>query len=110
MLRPGIKVYRSIPEPADNVVFQVQSINYPDFPVKQVKCVILEHIAKVTDPDQISILESLRVTKSEANDIEYKTRQQLHSKEWFTERKFRFTASLTNKLFGYKTDRGRASF
>ena len=78
--------------------------------MKQVKCVIQEHIAKVTDPDQISILELLRVTKSEANDIEYKTRQQFHSKEWSTERKFRFTASLTNKLFEYKTDRGRASF
>ena len=28
LLRPGIKVYSSIPEPADNVVSQVQSTNY----------------------------------------------------------------------------------
>ena len=78
---------------------------YPLLPLNLVENHIQTMVQKISDAKQILFLESLKVTKEKANEIESSTTEQRRSEIWFKERKFRFTASKCHDLRKLKTSR-----
>lgn len=67
-----------------------KAAEFPDFPVYERTG---SYMLTNTDPKQQQVIDSLRVSASEAKEIEKNSRRQAESETWFRARKFRLTSS-----------------
>ena len=90
---------------ASNVL--IPEVDYPHFPIYEIPNFTNKHLLKsVTDLKEKDILQKLEINPDKVTQVDSETREQYLTKDWGTERFYRFTASLHKDLKEKKTERG----
>ena len=76
---------------------KINKIN-PLFPFKETNDRLSQYIVDLKDDQKFKLIHGLKVTSSEIQFIEASTREQANDPAWFKHRKYRFKASLCNKI------------
>ena len=73
-------------------------MQYPLLQFKETNDRLSQYIVDLKDDQKFKFIHGLKVTSSETEFIEASTREQANNPAWFKHRKYRFTASLCNKI------------
>ena len=105
LLSPSFKVYTSnIPANDISYVNKMPTI-YPKYPFTNTEMKMKTFIDNTSDMKKLNLLETLKIDNVLVNSIENQTKKQKNCPEWFKQRKYRFTASICNRLSSVKTNK-----
>nr|XP_047146398.1 uncharacterized protein LOC124819169 isoform X1 [Hydra vulgaris] len=103
IIQPNFKVYSNLREITNMSIFN--SYKNPSYPFNNTDCNLDKYIQKVTDLKVLKLIELLKISSDDINQIERLTRDQARCSLWFEKRNNRFTASLCNKIKNVKSEK-----
>ena len=102
LIPPDFNIYCSVDLPVNPAV---EFYMYPPFPCNDSENKMTPYLENIS-VEKRQFVEDLRISRDDVDKIEQRTRMQVDEPEWFSLRKHRLTASLNNKIYNVKTERG----
>nr|XP_047145903.1 uncharacterized protein LOC124818853 [Hydra vulgaris] len=105
IIQPNFKVYSNLKE-ITNICLYLIVINIQVTPFNNTDCNLDGYIQKITDLKALKLIELLKISSDDINQIERLTRDQARCSLWFDKSNNRFTVSLCNKIKNGKSEKG----